>query len=102
MFKKTQEERVGMPEHEKSKRFDDTLIGKIIKGWPLIVAIIMIAIYFVRNDEKLIRTATLAEKTADRVYVVEQGLAVQTAMLSRIEDAVRQISRNQARGRGGD
>ena len=89
-----------MSDHS-SKRFDDTIAGKIVKAWPILIALVLVGIYFVRNDEKLIRTANLAERTADKVGVVEQTMAVQTAMLSRIEETVKQISREQRRGRGG-
>lgn len=92
-----------MTEHtENRRRSTDSLPRKIVHVWPVIVALFLVAAYYIRNDEKLIRTAQLAEKTADKVSIMEQTLAVQTAMLSEIKDTVKQISRNQARGRGGD
>lgn len=67
------------------------------RAWPLLMTFAVFVIYYVRSDEKLLQTADLARETARKVSVLEQTVAVQTAILTEIKDTVREISRRQRR-----
>jgi hypothetical protein len=80
-----------MAEYE--RRRNDTWYGMLTSMWPVILTLVTVAYYLIRGDYRLAQTSALADKTAERVSVLEQAVAVQTQILSDIRDAVKDIQR---------
>lgn len=78
---------------EHRRRGSDSILGQIKQLWPVLVACCIGYAAWEVQRVKIVDTAEQTIKNTEDIQVLKSAVAVQTAMLTDIRDAVKDISR---------